>query len=316
MTAFTILTSLPADFAVQRSDRGVLAVRKSCEALLRAAGLEIESGPETTSSDLIGRRPLQEIVTDAGTLVVRSFVHGGLARKLTGERFADPERPFRELVVSEDLRAHGVTTPEIVAARARRAPIGGWYLDLISKKVEGLLSLTRVFALVERGEVSQVRLRELTQAVGRLVRRFHDIGFVHADLTTENLLLEQSTLESGEPRFCTLDLDRSEFDPDLSNERRRDNLRRLLRCLIRRTTHTTQIPVVGLCARFLRGYETERAARRDDWKAIALAAQRSRAPHALGWFLERALGQSRASDEKGISRLPVSAPKEETQSEG
>lgn len=315
MNSLAILKALPAGYVVEESERGVLALDRTVASQLREAGLLPDSGPRTSESELVGRRPLREIVTADDVFVVRSYVHGGLARWLTGERFADPERPFHELVVSHKLSELGIETPRIVAARARKATGGGWNLDLVSRRVGGLLSLTRLIAATDRGEVEWKLLKRVAEAVGALVRGFHDHGFLHADLTTENMLVIESSLYSDALRFCTLDLDRSVFVSELQDPERRKNLQRLYRCIVRRTSHTQNVSVRGLCACFLRGYEASRERRKADWLALAKSSNRARPLHSIGWLLERVLGESRASAEKGISQRPDGAARrKETQS--
>ena len=69
--------------------------------------------------------------------IVRRFHHGGIVR-LLGERwFPDPARPFRELVLAHALRAAGLPTPRVVAARCFRSAPFGWRLALISTRIEG-----------------------------------------------------------------------------------------------------------------------------------------------------------------------------------
>lgn len=310
MNSLAILSSLPDGYVVEEGERGVLALDLEAAPQLRQAGLLADSGPRTSESELIGRRALREIVTADEVFVVRSFVHGGLARWLTGERFADPERPFRELVISDRLSELGIATPRIVAARARKATGGGWNLDLISRRVTGLLSLTRLIAAVDRGDAEWRGLKRVARAVGELVRSFHDNGFLHADLTTENMLVVEESLQAGALRFCTLDLDRSVFVAELGDSERLKNLARLYRCIVRRTSHTRNVSVRGLCANFLRGYESSRELRRADWSALARSSNRARPLHSIGWLLERVLGESRASAEKGISQSPDAAERQ------
>ena len=309
MNSLPILSSLPDGYGVEESESGVLAVDLKVATLLNEAGLAADSGPRTSESELVGRRPLREIVTAEGVFVVRNYVHGGLARWITGERFADPERPFHELVLSHRLSELGINTPRIVAARARKAKLGGFNLDLISRRVTGLISLTRLIGVAERGEVPLAELKRVAEAVGVLVRGFHEHGFLHADLTTENVLLVEASLSEDAPRFCTLDLDRSEFVSDLTDAVRRKNLHRLYRCIVRRTSHTRSVSVPSLCARFLRGYEASPEKRKADWNALAALVERARRLHSLGWLMERAFGQSRSAAEKGITQLPGTTPK-------
>ena len=42
---------------------------------------------------------------------------------MNAERFAEPERPFRELLLAHRLSESGILTPRVVAAWAQRAAI-------------------------------------------------------------------------------------------------------------------------------------------------------------------------------------------------
>jgi tRNA A-37 threonylcarbamoyl transferase component Bud32 len=117
----------------------------------------------------------------------------------------------------------------------------------------------------------------------------HDAGFLHADLTPRNLLVEEASLVDGAPRFWVIDLDRSEFHHRLSPGQRVDNLARLLRHALRRD-HRQQLGLRRTdLRRFLAGYEpTER------WKALWHQVERrhrsGRWLHGLGGLLERRIG--------------------------
>ena len=95
MSALAVLEAVPDDYLLEESPRAYLALDRESAPLLRAAGLELHAGPRTTQSDLCGRRPLREIATPEATFVLRSYTHGGLARHVTGERFADPDGRIR-----------------------------------------------------------------------------------------------------------------------------------------------------------------------------------------------------------------------------
>ena len=166
--------------------------------------------------------------------------------------------------------------------------------DVVTVKVEGLQSLTSV---LQGGHEPRV-LQRVAFEFGRLVGEFHRHGFLHADLTTENTLVESASLDSDEPVLWTLDLDKSEFTDDLTDGERRDNLRRLLRCIDRRDRDGAA--TLALRARFFRGYDPDGERWKDDWRAIAQAARRNRWAHVTGWFLERAAGNTASRREKGL----------------
>ncbi|MCE9592824.1 MAG: lipopolysaccharide kinase InaA family protein [Planctomycetes bacterium] len=292
MTSLPILAELPAGFRVVRDERGVCARRVELEREFEERGFGLDAARELPRSDLFGRTELRELTAAGARFVVRRFHHGGLLRWLTGARFRDPERPFRELVLAARLAELGFRTPEVVAARALTGGAGAWFLDVVTRRVEGSRDLGRVLAADARGELDVAPRRRLYAAAGALVRRLHGVGFVHADLTPRNLLVVDAAPDA-EP--WVLDLDRSTFVDGLDVERRTDNLRRLHRHVARLVLEGRAVARRTDLARFARAYAPERGERRALVRAIQTGQRRSRGLHSTGWFLERHLG-GRGSD--------------------
>jgi tRNA A-37 threonylcarbamoyl transferase component Bud32 len=286
---------------VVRAACGLLVARADVADTLLELGFGPDREPRLGPSELVGKGPLEELVAGGERLVVRRFRHGGLLRWLTGARFADPTRPFTELALQRELSRRGVRTPEVVAARAVRARPAGWRLLIATVRVPAALDLGQALAERERGELPLGRWRSLVGEAGGLVARLHGVGFLHADLTPRNLLVERSSLEAGEPRLWVLDLDRSRFVSRIADVDRRANLRRLLRHLQRlERDHGLALGRTDL-ARFLRAYQPDPAARRADWRGIAEDTERPRGWHALGWWLERRLGRGRSGAERHLA---------------
>ncbi|MBI5365237.1 MAG: hypothetical protein HZA53_18815 [Planctomycetes bacterium] len=255
------------------------------EALART-GYGPESDGALSVSTVAGRRPLFALTAGKEQFLVRRFSHGGLLRWITGRRFLDPRRPERELVLAARLAALAIGTPTVVAARARRAPLFGWELDLVTREVADAVDLGRVLGLAREGAVSHATLRVLCAALGVLVGRMHAAGFVHADLTPNNVLVNRSALSGAAPELVVLDLDRSRFAARLEDGERRDNLRRLLRFVERRERHGKLLSRTDY-ARFFLGYDRGGAGWKDDWRAIRDRHARRAVWHRVGWWLER-----------------------------
>ncbi len=291
MSDLPILADLPSSYEVHSTSGGVCALHRSVAAGLLELGYGPEGDGPLVEADLAGRRRLLELKLGDERLVVRRFSHGGLLRWLTGTRFLDAERPFREIQLSDRLRSLDLPTPEVVAARARRRLGAGWTLEVVTRRIEGSLDLGR--ALVEEPAVRAPRnLSRILGATGELVRRMHEAGFFHADLTPRNLLLDRASLEpgGGAPRIWILDLDRSEFKSPLGEPERRRNLRRLYRHVARLIAEGHLDLRRGDFLRFLRGYEPEPAPRKELWRRVRRDHALSRAAHAPGWVLERRFG--------------------------
>ncbi len=293
MHAPKLTLELPPGYDVVESTGALLAVHRTSGARLLAAGFGPDTDGPMRESSLAGRKPLFEITTGADRYLVRRFSHGGLLRFLTRARFRDPMRPFHELALAHELGRRGIATAEVVAARARSLRAGGFALDLVTRRIPDTLDLGFVLSKAGAGEVRALDLRRVAVELGALVRRLHDAGFLHADLTLNNVLASADSLAGAAPRLWILDLDRARFEPTLSDSDRRRNLARLYRFVARRDER------VGLTlsrtdfARFFRGYDPGRERWKLDWRAIAAADGASRAVHAFGWGLEGVFGRSR-----------------------
>jgi hypothetical protein len=280
-----------AGFETDSSPRGVLAVSREFAAALRGAGYGLESDGTSEPSALSGRKPLRELRTADGVLLVRRFSHGGLLRFLTGERFRDPLRPFREFAVATALSRAGIDTPGVAAARARPAPGWGWHLEIVTRRVEGAIDLDEFLQLAREGRVERRAIARAASATGRLVRALHEAGCAHADLTTKNMLVERSaaldTSSRSLPRIWILDLDRARIVPDLDRAVRWGSLARLYRYVLRR--EGSRGPAISRTdwARFLVAYEPDRSKRKACARAIRKDHARSLPWHALGWRLEK-----------------------------
>lgn len=284
---------LPPDYTLARADRGLVAWRREYVASLRENGYAPDAATPTGAfsvSEKAGRQPLFELRLGGRRLLLRRFSHGGLLRGLTGDRFRDPGRPFAELRLSEWLRERGICTPRVVAARAREAEGwgGGWNLDLVTECVEGTTDLGYALGLARGGALPRAARVALLEASGRLVGALHGLGLWHADLQPNNLLVNEEALAGAPPELWVLDLDRSERLDPLPTERRRANLERLFRHVVRgaalsRTDY----------ARFLRAYASVPGHWREDWRDVARRHARGAGWHRLGRRVERVLGLRR-----------------------
>ncbi len=291
MATLPILEELPSGYFVDESPRGILAVHVEVTRAFHEAGFGPEQDGELLQSDLSGRRPLFELRAGSERFVVRRFSHGGLMRWITGVRFRDADRPFRELILSDSLRRAGIPTPQVVAARARLAFGGGWYIDLVTRRVEDATDLGYLLGQASVGTLADDIKRRLLPATGALIRRLHRHGCLHADLTPSNILVERSTLEEGEPRLWVIDLDQSAHQEDLTVGERHANLRRLYRYTARRERRFGRALQRTDFMRFLRAYEPDRTRRAATWRSIVAAHRRHWLFHSLGWVFEGWFGK-------------------------
>lgn len=286
-----ILAELPSGYFVDESPGGVLALHSDVARSLHETGYGPEQDGKLARSDLSGRKALLELNTAQDRFVVRRFSHGGLMRWITGERYIDPERPFRELILSSSLRRAGIQTPQVVAARARPALLIGWYLDLVSRRIEESIDLGFVLGLARKGELPRSIQNSLLEATGNLVRRLHRHGCLHADLTPTNLLMPANVLKGAKPELWVIDLDQSVIRKKLSRGEMLQNLRRLYRYVVRRERRHGKALSKSDFLRFMRAYEPDRARRHEDMRAVVAAHRRTSFFHAFGWFFENHFGR-------------------------
>ncbi len=301
MTLASRLPTLPKGFVLESGRRGVLAARPDDLDALRAAGFLPDNrhgdgrGAELADAEESGREPLGRIDVAGQACLARRFTHGGLARVLTGRRFLDPARPFEELVLSERLRGHGIPTPRVVAARAVATAPFGFELTLVTERLPGTIDVGHLMGAVRRGAATRLRLRAALVATARLVRRLHDVGFLHADLQPANVLVPGASADGdvGTAEACVLDLDRSRFDGagPLDEGLCTQNLGRLWRHVRRREREYGPILSRADIVRFLTAYGTPRESLRDRVQAIESAAETRGALHRIGWWLERRFGR-------------------------
>lgn len=287
MHSLRVLEELPSGYFVEESPRGILALHTGVARALHDAGYGPEQDGEVVQSELSGRRPLHEFRVGEDAFVVRRFSHGGLLRWLTGVRFLDAARPFRELILSEALRRTGIRTPRVIAARARSARGYGWLLEVVSRRLEGTIDLGHVLGRARRGEVDRDASRRLLLELGRLVSQLHKHGCLHADLTPNNLLVNTSALDGEAPELWVLDLDGSTMHDSLTDAQRRKNLRRMYRFVERRERRYGKALTRTDYVRFFRGYDSDGRRWKTDWRAVESMHSRRSILHSIGWLFER-----------------------------
>ena len=150
---------------------------------------------------------------------LRRYLRGGVVSALVREDFLylgeDRTRSFLELRLLAVLLQKGLPVPAPVAAGYRRS--GFTYVaELITERLVGAASLIET---LRAGRMTDARWT----AIGRCLRRFHDAGVQHADLTANNIML------GGSGEVWVLDFDRGRLrEPGVWRERALDRLARSL----------------------------------------------------------------------------------------
>ena len=178
------------------------------------------------SAGLQGRGQLRRVeLPDGEVALLRRYHHGGAFRRLTGGVFFTwPPRPFRELIITEELRRRGIPTVEVYGACVERVwgPFyRGW---LATRAIPGAQDL---WAALQSGSLRADGEERCLRAVARSVRELHRQGIYHADLNLKNILLCAD--DRGVAAYI-IDFDKAklvlgELPPRLA----RSNLDRLLR---------------------------------------------------------------------------------------
>lgn len=290
-----VLPDLPEGTHVVVTPRAVLACRPEAREDLERVGYGPESDGRRVVSDVAGRRALDQFDVDGRRYLVRRFLHGGLLRGLTGERFADPTRPFQELVAAHRLAVAGIPTAPVVAARARSLTGPGWQLEVVMPRLEGQGDLADLLDRRRSGDLGEPAWRTLVRAAGEAVRDLHAAGFDHADLQPANLLVDASQLATEPPpRVAVLDLDRGSFPEPFERQHRLANLERFVRWVDLREARRGPAVRPTDRARFLAAYEPERGARHSLARDLLRLATQSKARHGLGHRIERLFGLRRS----------------------
>ena len=258
--------------AFERVERPPLVayLRRREAAWLRAAGF---LDPERVVPTGTLRRGHGVVIDSAGPVrcYVKHYFRGGLAARLLGDRYVGARRFVRELAAYEMLGARGVAVPRILALllEVRRLFVRAW---LVSECVEDTRGLGT--ALTASRPASR---RRLLRATGVTVRRMHEAGVVHPDLTVENVRI------APDGTVALFDFDRCSMTS--RSLRRWWNLFRLHRSAVKsglyggasRTRERNDV------AAFLLGYHGERGVKSRLAGALFAAYRMGERAHALFW---------------------------------
>lgn len=135
--------------------------------------------------------------------VLRHYHRGGFVSRLVYDHYLwlglERTRAFREWRLLHDLHGRGLAVPEPLAARVQRAgPV--YQGDIALGYLEGTRTLT---AHLDDGGVALEQWRE----IGTFLKRFHEHGVDHPDLTAHNILID------GEGRLYLVDFDNARLRP-------------------------------------------------------------------------------------------------------
>ena len=165
-----------------------------------------------------GRGGVLFVDTPAGACALRHYHRGGLAARVSADRYlwtgADRTRAFREFRLLVHLVRSGLPVAAPVAARYVRDGLS-YRADILTRRIAVATTLAERLA---EGSLDPA----LGAKVGQVVARFHAAGVWHADLNAHNVLVD------GSGGIRLIDFDRGRLRPPAARWRRA-NLARLHR---------------------------------------------------------------------------------------
>jgi 3-deoxy-D-manno-octulosonic acid kinase len=157
------------------------------------------SGRGSVRESTEGRGSTMFIDADGRHLVLRQYRRGGLAAKLTGNRYlwqgGSRTRSFCEFHLLYLMCHASLAVPTPIAACYRRTGAYSYTAGLLTELIPDVTSLAARLADGPGGFMMWVE-------IGRSLRRFHGEGVFHADLNAHNVLMNDG------PEVWLVDFDR------------------------------------------------------------------------------------------------------------
>ncbi len=215
-------TPAPSNFSLLETAHGAILCDAGVAGQVQASWFDVErwraeGGAEATPG---GRGAAAFIETPVGAMVLRRYLRGGWAARLSRDRYiftgAARTRGFAELHILSELCRAGLRVPTPLAALYRRH--GLFYVAaILVSRIDGV---TRLCELLETAD------GELLGRVGEAVGLLHRQRVWHADLNADNILID------GEGRVWLVDFDRARVRGERgANAWETGNLARLRRSL-------------------------------------------------------------------------------------
>ncbi|HTY93345.1 MAG TPA: 3-deoxy-D-manno-octulosonic acid kinase [Steroidobacteraceae bacterium] len=138
--------------------------------------------------------------------VLRHYRRGGLVSSLSRDRYwwqgEQRTRPFAEWQLTYHLHRAGLPVPAPIAAQYRKQGLV-YCGDIITERLPQVRSLAEALDAAPLSVLTWI-------AIGRCLRRFHDLGVCHADLNAHNVLIGPNAGQSDSPQegIYLIDFDR------------------------------------------------------------------------------------------------------------
>lgn len=156
-----------------------------------------------------------------GRVFVRRATRGGLIGAVLGGLYTALRRPLQELRAATAARSAGVSVPEPLAVRVTKVAGVFYRFTVITREVENAEDLLTFASAPSRG-----RKRLAIDQVADEMRRLHESGVYHADLTMKNILLSGSSV-------YIIDLDKARLVSRRDERLDMMNLARLNRSIVK-----------------------------------------------------------------------------------
>jgi hypothetical protein len=228
-----------------------------------------------------GRGGIKILEVGGRKLACRQYMHGGLFRAATGDRFLSGSRALRELETTSYLREKDfpVIEPFAVIVEDRFLRKRLYFITVLEKEATDLLQF-----LQTSGQWTRYRL---VRRLAKYIYILEALGIYHPDLHLNNVLITKKK----EMKF--LDFDKSRRGSVTKQE--------VVRMIFRLNRYAEKMEKAGIITftmkermLFLRTYQ--KLSCFDIVSAVTKKAKTKKATSRMGWFLERLLyGGNRSS---------------------
>lgn len=165
--------------------------------------------------------------TPGETMILRSYLRGGVLRLFNRDMYIGYGRPFKELCLTVAAASKGVPTPDILAAVAVKAA-GPFYRGyLMSKELSSCRDLPSYLSELALGKTFFSDKRKLLKKTAEAICLMHDKGFFHGDLNMKNILADTASPHN----LYIIDWDKSRHAERLKLSERRANILRFCRSM-------------------------------------------------------------------------------------
>jgi len=198
-----MMTTCPADYAIVATGSSKILVREEWkDSLLSDLLCDFKSVRQERRRIFSSGRVKHFSYLPQGAcerVFVRRLVRGGMIRWCGNLHFG-ANRPLQELRAVEAAQLAGIDVPAILAVKATRVWGPFYRLVIVMREIPDASTLLDMVPSLTPGERHKTIRR-----LGGMIRRMHEVGIYHPDLTVHNIVLDAD----GEVHI--LDFDKAEI---------------------------------------------------------------------------------------------------------